>query len=172
MSSAQDHQPSRNTPSGARTAGTAGDARQYVPPPAPSYDEAAGPRESGASPAAAGFTIVAAVLMMVSGVWSFLEGLAAVIKGSFFVVLPNYTYNLSVTGWGWFHLILGAVVFLAGCALFTDSPWARAVGVVIASVSAIVNFLYIPYSPVWSAVLIAIDLVIIWALVSPRHGYR
>jgi len=171
MSSAQDHQPSRDTAASAQQAGPTGDARQYVPRPAPSY-EADAPREAGPSPAVAGITVLAAVLLMLSGVWNFLEGLAAIIKGSFFVVLPNYAFNLSVTGWGWFHLILGAVVFLVGCALFTDSLWARAAGVVVASVSAIVNFLYIPYWPVWSVTLVAIDLLIIWALVSPRRGYR
>ncbi|TVY99068.1 hypothetical protein EAS64_42120 [Trebonia kvetii] len=117
-------------------------------------------------------TFAAAVLLMVAGVFNFFEGLAAVIRGSFFVVLPNYAYNISVTGWGWFHLILGVVAFLTGCYLFVDSPIARVVGVIIASVSAIVNFLYIPYYPVWSVVLIAIDAVVIWALASPRRGWN
>jgi hypothetical protein len=116
-----------------------------------------------------GFTILAAVMMMLSGIWNFLEGLAAIIKGSFFIVLPNYTYNLSVTGWGWIHLILGAVVFAAGAALLTDKLWARITGVVLVSVSAIFNFLYIPYAPVWSIALIAIDAFVIWALLTPRR---
>jgi hypothetical protein len=171
MSSAQDHQSSRDTTTGAQAAGPTGDARQYVPRPAPSY-EAGRPREADPRPAVAGLTLAAAVLMMLSGIWNLLEGLAAVIKGSFFVVLPNYAFNLSVVGWGWFHLILGAVVFAAGCALLTDRPWARTIGVLLASISAIVNFLYIPYWPVWSVIVIAIDLLIIWALVSPRRQYR
>jgi hypothetical protein len=116
-------------------------------------------------------TAVAAALMMLSGIWNFLEGLAAIIRGTYFIVLPNYVYNLSVGGWGWFHLILGAVVFIAGCALFTDALWARMAGVVLAALSAVVNFLYIPYSPVWSVVIVAIDLVIIWALLSPRRRF-
>jgi hypothetical protein len=115
-------------------------------------------------------TFAAAVLLLLSGAFNFFEGLAAVIRGSYFIVLPNYAYNISVSGWGWFHLILGVVAFLTGCFLFVDSPIARVAGVIIASVSAIVNFLYIPYSPVWSVVLIAIDAVIIWALASPRRG--
>jgi hypothetical protein len=123
------------------------------------------------SVAAGGLTITAAVLMMISGVWSFLEGLAAVIRGSFVVVLPNYAYSLSAAGWGWFHLILGVLVAAAGVALLTDRFWARMVGVGLAAISAIVNFLYIPYLPVWSIALIAIDGLIIWALLSRRRGY-
>ncbi|HEY3878055.1 MAG TPA: hypothetical protein VGM12_05600 [Trebonia sp.] len=141
-------------------------ARQYVPRQAPRHaaDEAA----AGPVGAATGLTITAAVLMVISGAWNFLEGLAALIRGSFFVVLPNYAYDISITGWGWFHLIVGAVVAAAGLALFTGRLWARMLGVAVVAVSAIVNFLYIPYQPVWSIAVIAIDGLIIWALLAPR----
>jgi hypothetical protein len=144
-------------------------ARQYVPRPR-SFDDtsAAEPRPAGA---VLGFTIIAAVLMMVSGLWNFLEGLAAIIRGSFFVVLPNYVYNVSVTGWGWIHLILGAAVFVAGAFLFMDKIWARVVGVALACISAVFNFLYIPYQPVWSVIVIALDIFIVWALLAPRTRY-
>jgi hypothetical protein len=145
-------------------------ARQYVPRPAQSLDgPAAEPRPAGA---VLGFTITAAVLMMVSGLWNFLEGLAAIIKGQFFVVLPNYVYNVSVTSWGWWHLVIGAAVFVVGAALlFWDKVWARITGVVIACLSAVTNFLYIPYSPVWSVIVIALDVFIVWALLAPRTRY-
>jgi hypothetical protein len=76
-----------------------------------------------------------------------------------------------VHGWGWFHLIVGAVVFVAGMSLFLDIFWARMVGVAFAAASAVINFLYIPYFSVWSIVLIAIDIGVIWALLTPRHRY-
>jgi hypothetical protein len=142
---------------------------QYVPRPR-TYDDtrAAEPRPAGA---VLGLTITASVLMMVSGLWNFLEGLAAIIRGSFFVVLPNYVYNVSVTGWGWIHLIVGAAVFIAGAFLFMDKMWARVVGVVLACISAVFNFLYIPYQPVWSVIVIALDIFIVWALLAPRTRY-
>lgn len=141
-----------------------------VPRPARSFDDASYD-EARPTGAALGFTITAAVLMMVSGLWSFLEGLAAIIKGQFFVVLPNYVYSISVTSWGWIHLIVGALVFVAGAFLFMDKIWARIVGVVLACISAVVNFLYIPYSPVWSVIVIALDVFIVWALLAPRTRY-
>jgi hypothetical protein len=147
------------------------DAGAYVPRPAQSYDDNAGYAEDRPSGAALGFTITAAVLMMVSGLWNFLEGLAAIIKGQFFIVLPNYVYNVSITSWGWIHLILGAAVFVAGAFLFMDKMWARIVGVVLACLSAVANFLYIPYSPVWSVIVIALDVFIVWALLAPRDRY-
>ena len=141
--------------------------RGYVPRQASGYDDVR-TRDDEPSGLALGFTIVAAVFMMVSGLLAFFEGLAAIIRGSFFVVLPNYAFNLSATGWGIIHLILGVLVFAAGAALFADKLWARAVGVVLAAFSAIANFVFLPYYPVWAIVLIAIDMFIIWALLYPR----
>jgi hypothetical protein len=165
MSSTHD-QPASAAGAGA-TPGETG--RQYVPRPAPRYDDDGyAPAASGA---AMGLTAMAAVLMMLSGLWSFLEGLAAIIKGQFFVTLPNYAFNVSVSSWGWTHLVLGIVVFLAGACLFTDMLWARMTGVALATISAVANFLYIPYYPVWSIVVIAIDLFVIWALLSPRRRF-
>jgi len=159
----------------AQGTGTArgGDApRQYVPRPAPGYDDAVSGASGRPGGTVGGLTIMAAVLMMLSGIWGFLEGLAAVIRGSFFVVLPHYAYSVSITGWGWIHLILGVVVFATGMAiLLKDALWARITGVVLVSFSAIANFVFIPYQPVWSIVLIAIDLVVIWALLSPRREW-
>jgi hypothetical protein len=158
------------TPSGTALGGISGPAaEQYVPRQATRYEAApADPQPRGA---VLGFTIFAAVVMMLSGIWDFFAGLAAVIRGSFFVVLPHYAFEMSTTAWGWFHLILGAVVFVAGAALLTDALWARIVGIVLVSVSAIVNFLYIPYQPVWSIVVIALDVAVLWALLTPRR-YR
>jgi hypothetical protein len=151
----------------------AGRQAGYVPRPAPQYDDTAARRyeetPTGPAKAAIGLTLMAAVLMMVSGAWNILEGIAAMLRGTFTVVLPNYVYTLSSFGWGLFHLILGAVVFVVGAALFTDKMWARAAGVAVAALSAVINFLFIPYSPLWSIVLIAIDIVVIWALLAPRH---
>jgi hypothetical protein len=144
--------------------------RRYVPRPAPGYDDV---HSATAAPSGAvvGLTLMAAVLMLLSGIWSMLEGIAAIVKGTFFVVLPNYAYSWSAHSWGWTHLIVGIVVFLAGACLLADQLWARAAGVIIASLSAIANFLFIPYYPVWSIVVIAIDLFVIWALLSPRRRY-
>lgn len=145
-------------------------ARQYVPRPTQTFDDTgeAEPRPTGA---VLGFTIMAAVLMMVSGLWNFLEGLEGIIRGQFFLVLNNYVYDISSTAWGWFHLIVGVAVFVTGAALFMDKLWARVAGVALACLSAVVNFLYIPYSPVWSVIVIALDVFIVWALLAPRTRY-
>jgi hypothetical protein len=169
--------PSSGTGTATGTAsGTAGAAqaeatRGYVPRPAPGYDDV---RYESQEPSgfALGMTLVAAVLMMIGGVLDFFSGLAALIRGQFFVTLPNYAFTVSVHGWGWLHLITGAVVFATGAALLTDHFWARVVGVVVASLSLVMNFVMMPYYPLWAFVVIALDIVVIWALLTPRTRRR
>ena len=104
-----------------------------------------GPSRRGQAASRSGMTLVAAVFMMIGGLFDFFAGLAALIRGQFFVVLPNYAFSISVTGWGWLHLITGIVVFATGAALLTDHLWARIAGVVVASLSAVMNFVMMPY---------------------------
>jgi hypothetical protein len=94
--------------------------------------------------------------------------LAAIIKSGYYVIPPDYYVSVNATGWGWTHLILGAVVVLAGFALFRGAMWARILGIFIAGVSMIVNFAFIPIYPFWALTVIAIDALVIWALAA--HG--
>jgi hypothetical protein len=116
----------------------------------------------------AGGVTFAGIMMVLIGMFEAVGGLAAIIKDEFFVSTPNYFITLDVTTWGWIHLILGIVVILAGFALFRAATWARVVGIVMAGISAIANFLYIPYYPFWSIVIIALCAWVIWAL--GAHG--
>jgi hypothetical protein len=157
--------------------GRADAGQGYVPRPTPGYDDEGRyeGRHADSTPpsgAALGLTIMAAVLLMVSGLLGFFYGLAAIIKGSFFVVLPNYAFSLSALGWGWVRLVIGAVLFVAGAALFTGHLWARIVGVVVASLAIVAYFVALPYYPVWSVVVIAFSAFAIWALLTPRNPIR
>ncbi len=63
------------------------------------------------------------------------------------------------------HLLLGILVAVAGFFLFSGAVWARTVGVVLAVVSVVANFVWLPYyPPVWALVIIALDVFVIWAL--------
>jgi hypothetical protein len=119
---------------------------------------------------AIGGAIFAAVIMMITGVFHVIAGLTAVIKDKFFVATPNYLLTFDVTGWGWIHLAIGALLVLAGIFVLRANPLARAVGIAMAAISAIANFLFIPYYPFWSLLMIALDVFVIWALAS--YGRR
>jgi len=72
-----------------------------------------------------GWTVLAAVLMIFGGVMAIFEGIAAIAKDDLFVRTANYAFQFTLTSWGWIHLILGIVILLAGCALFSGAVWAR-----------------------------------------------
>jgi hypothetical protein len=113
-------------------------------------------------------TLFAGVILATVGVFQFFQGLAAVIKGSFYVVAPNNIYEFSTSSWGWIHLILGIVLAVTGFFILTGQAWARVIGIVVAALSALSNFLFIPYYPIWALVLIALDVAVIWALTTYR----
>jgi hypothetical protein len=115
--------------------------------------------------AAASASAFAATLMLIAGVFQFIEGLIAVVNGNeFFVSTPNYIFRLNATSWGWLHLVLGLLVAVAGGFIFTGNRAARGVGMALAAFSAVANFLWLPYYPLWSIVVIALDVFIIWGL--------
>lgn len=109
-------------------------------------------------------TIFAGILMMLGGAFHALQGFVALASDTFFVVSEGYVFELDVTTWGWVHLILGVVVALAGFSLFRARTWARTVAVVVASLSMIASFLWMPFYPFWSLILVALDLYVIWAV--------
>ncbi|MEU5823029.1 hypothetical protein [Streptomyces sp. NPDC047803] len=111
-----------------------------------------------------GWTAFAAVLMIFGGAMAIFQGISAIAKDDVFVATRNYVFQFNLTGWGWIHLILGIVIVIAGCALFTGAFWARVIGVLLAGLGALANFAWLPHYPLWSIVLIAIDVFIIWAL--------
>jgi hypothetical protein len=120
------------------------------------------------SPWAVGFTVFAGTLMIMMGLFNIFQGLAAVIEDSFFSLARAYAYDMSPETWGWIHIALGIIVMLAGFYVFSGQLWARLVGIVLAVIAAVVNFFYIPYYPVWSLLIIAVSIGVIWALAT--HG--
>jgi hypothetical protein len=111
-----------------------------------------------------GFVVFAGVMLMLIGTFHAFTGLAAIIQNEYFVVGRNYAYELDVTAWGWLHLIFGAIVAAAGYGVFSGATWARVVGITLAAISAVGNFFFIPYQPVWAILIIALDVLVIAAL--------
>jgi hypothetical protein len=116
------------------------------------------------SRAAVGFTTFAGILMITIGIWHAIAGFAGILEDEFYAATPNYILELDATAWGWTHLLAGVIIVLAGAGLFSGAVWARTVGVILAIVSMIANFAFIPFYPVWSIALIALNIGVIWAL--------
>jgi hypothetical protein len=118
---------------------------------------------------AVGLTFFASLMLVLLGIFHFVEGLAAVIDDTFYVVRPNFALKMDVTAWGWLHMIGGILVVLSGIWLMTGALLARIVAILFAILSAIGNFYSIPYYPVWSILMIALDIGVIWGVTAYGH---
>ncbi|MFD4002135.1 DUF7144 family membrane protein [Streptomyces rubiginosohelvolus] len=115
-----------------------------------------------------GGVLFAGVLMLCQGVVAALEGIAALADGDVYGDVGEYVYRISLTGWGWIHLVLGVCVAVTGAGLLKGARWARVTGIVLASLNLFAHFLFLPYAPLWSVIVIALDIFVIWALAAYR----
>jgi hypothetical protein len=113
----------------------------------------------------ASWIIFAGVLLVLIGLLSVMEGVTALVNDDFYVVRPDaLLVAVGYTVWGWVHLVLGVVGIVTGAGLMRGNPVARVVAVVYAAVSALVHLAFLPAYPVWSALVIAFDVVVIYAV--------
>ncbi|WP_433201380.1 DUF7144 family membrane protein [Nocardia sp. CA-107356] len=121
-----------------------------------------GPAKTG--PALNDMTIFAGVLILITGILHLLAAVAAIGKRNFFVLTEDQVFQVNVATWGWVHLIIAVLIIIAGIAIVTGQKWGYLAGIVMASISLLDNFVFAPIYPFWSLVMIALDVVIIWAL--------
>jgi hypothetical protein len=106
------------------------------------------------------------VLLVMLGLFEFLQGLSAALKDDVFVATSDYVYSVNLSGWGWIHMAIGGAAVVVGLCVLYGQTWARATGILVAVLSAVANFAFLPYYPWWSLLVIAIDVLVIWALSS------
>jgi hypothetical protein len=110
----------------------------------------------------------AGVMMIIGGCLNLFYGVIAAVNDEWVVFTNRGNVYLDVSQWGWAHIILGSVVLLSGIGVFSGNILARTVAVIVASVSLLVNFFFIPVYPLWALTVITIDVLVIWALTA--HG--
>lgn len=116
-----------------------------------------------------GWFVFAGTMMIMLGVYHAIAGVVALVNDEYFLVTPGgLLITADFTTWGWVHLILGVVVAAAGVALLSGALWARVVAVIIALVSSVINLAFLPAYPLWSAIMIALDVLVIYAVTA--HG--
>ena len=118
------------------------------------------------SPLAHGIAVFAGVVMIIGGAFQALEGLSGIVHDKYLVVAPSTIYAFDVTVWGVIHLLVGLALLAIGIALLRGQTWARIAGIIVAAVAAILNFVWLPYAPLWAIMVIVVDIHNIWALVS------
>ncbi|MFC8590294.1 hypothetical protein ACFWXA_03525 [Streptomyces atroolivaceus] len=125
-------------------------------------------RPSAPDPWAATGAMFAGVVLLVDGILAVVKGIAGIASDEVYTRISNYTFKFDVTAWGWIHLILGVFLVLVGWGVLKGSAWAWGVGIGLAALNLIANFVWLPYQPVWAIISIALDTFVIWALCAHR----
>lgn len=113
---------------------------------------------------AGGVSVFAGTMMATVGLFQFFEGLSAVLNDSVYVTARDYVYQFDITTWGWIHLVIGITAVAGGAAILAGHELGFLLGIMIAGLSAVTNFLFLPWFPIWATVIIAVDIAVIWAL--------
>lgn len=113
------------------------------------------------------------LLTIVVGAFSVIEGLLALFSPRFFLDGGGRVLALNLTGWGWLHLVLGALVLLAGASLLSGADgWAGGVVAALVAVNMLVQLVWLPAFPLWSIVIVALDLLVLYAIATTWVDWR
>ncbi|MBZ4017452.1 hypothetical protein CCS38_17275 [Streptomyces purpurogeneiscleroticus] len=112
--------------------------------------------------------MLAACVLFLVGMFHALVGLAVLIDQEMLSPPDSYLFAWGTYGWGWLHLGFGVAAVIAAVNLFSARPSARVIGIVVALLSVVKNFFFAPYSGIWSAIIVGMDVLVIWALT--RYG--
>jgi hypothetical protein len=115
-----------------------------------------------------GFIAFAGIMLILLGGLDFIYGLTAIIKENYVVFTRQGLLAFDITSWGWITLIFGLVQFGVGLAIIAGATWGRVLGVIIAGLSVVHQFAMMSVYPIWSLLIVALDILIIWALIV--HG--
>ena len=117
----------------------------------------------------AGWVVFGGVMLITLGAFQIIEGLVALFDDGFYAVTSSgLVVDVDYNTWGWVHLVIGIVAVLTGVGLLAGNMVARVVGVGIAMLSALVNLLFISAYPVWSVIMIILDVIVMFAIIV--HG--
>jgi hypothetical protein len=115
-----------------------------------------------------GYLAFAAIMMVIVGMFNALDGVVALFKDQVFVVSEGQLVAFDVTTWGWIHLIVGIGQIIVALALFSGVTWARICAIAILAFNALAQLAFANAYPAWALVIIALDILTIWALTA--HG--
>jgi hypothetical protein len=116
-----------------------------------------------------GWIAFAGVMMMLLGSFHAIQGLVGIFQDDYFLAPSSQlVVHVDYSTWGWVQLIAGIVVAAAGGALLAGQMWARIIAVMVVFVSALLNIAFLSAYPIWSTMMIVIDVLVIWAVMV--HG--
>lgn len=111
-----------------------------------------------------GWVYFAAFMVLLAGIFQLISGFAALLNPDYFKVINGTLVAFDLTTWGWIHLLLGIALLCVGTALFSGKTWARVVAIILAMLNLLAQFAFLSEYPIWSVIIIAVDVLVIYAL--------
>jgi hypothetical protein len=111
-----------------------------------------------------GWLSFAALILFLDGSFNVIDGLVALFKKSAYGHGPEGLVVFNFTAWGWIMLVIGVTQVIVAVALPKGSMWARITALCIVSISAISQIAFITVFPIWSVIVIALDVLVAWAI--------
>lgn len=133
---------------------------QTITPAVPQHRAEAPPEVTGW----VGWIVFASVMMLMVGSFQVIAGLTALFKDEYYVVSDRLVVSVDYTTWGWVHIGLGVVAVAAAFGLLRGQMWGRVLGIGVAGLSAITNLAFTAAFPVLALLMIALDVVVIYAI--------
>lgn len=132
---------------------------------------ASNPNRGYAQPSGAwaGWVAFAGIMLSLIGFFDVLQGITALTKDDYFVVNSGQLLVFDFTAWGWILLLWGIVLILVGIGLFAGKGAARWLGVLLAFLNSIAQIAFLAAYPIWSTIVIALDIFVIFALTARWH---
>jgi hypothetical protein len=116
-----------------------------------------------------GWSAFAAVMLALAGGFGIIAGFVALFRDTVYLVTKDQMIvSVDYTTWGWVHLIMGTLLLVAAASLLQGHMYGRVVAVIVACLSALVNLAFLPAYPIWCTIVIAIDVLVIYAVTA--HG--
>ena len=116
-----------------------------------------------------GWIYFAGMLMLLIGIFQTIAGFVALFKDDLYLTAAGNLLVFDYSQWGWIHIILGIVLVITSFSLMAGGTWGRILGSLLAVLSAIANFAFLSAYPVWSSIMITIDVLILYALIVHGH---
>ncbi len=119
-----------------------------------------------------GWVYFASVMMFLAGLLHAVQGLVALFKDDFFVVAPNALIAFNFTAWGWINIAMAIILLTAAASVLAGGLWGRTVGVIAAVLSIVGSMAFLSAYPLWSILIIVVDVLVIHALVVRAEELR
>jgi hypothetical protein len=106
----------------------------------------------------------AALMLLITGLINILEGILTLVYPHRAVVVADRLYVVGVVGWGILILVVGVILVAAGVGVVTGRTWARVAAMVCVALHAVVQVATLAAYPVWSALMLVLDVLVLYAL--------